>query len=388
MIVRRFIQWLRTAPAGDRADASSALARAYLYSDLSPEDLAATEGALLMLLDDPSPLVRRVLADVFAASQAAPPAVVHALANDQPEIAAPILRRSPLLLDADLVDRLATGPASIQAAIAARAPLPRAVAAAIAEVGAASACLVMLENRDADIAPFSFDRIIERHGHLAVIREALTQRADLPAATRQAVLAKLSTTLADFVAAQSWLDAGRARQVVQEACERATITLAAQSADDEVRPLIRHLCNSGQLTAGLMLRALLCANLRLFEEALAELSGVPLARVSAIVRDRRGFGALYQRARLPASIYPAFREAIEAMHLAGFVGDAGGAARLKRRIVERVLTRCSDLQLEDSEPLMTLLRRFVTEAAREEARLFCDELMGDVPVLLPEQIAA
>jgi len=28
----------------------------------------------------------------------------------------------------------------------------------------------------------------------------------------------------------------------------------------------------------------------------------------------------------------------------------------------------------DVEPLMTLLRRYATEAAREEARLFCDEL--------------
>ncbi|HET9687776.1 MAG TPA: hypothetical protein VFP79_11430, partial [Pseudolabrys sp.] len=38
-----------------------ALARAYLYSDLSPDDLAAAEGAMIMLLDDPSPLVRRAL---------------------------------------------------------------------------------------------------------------------------------------------------------------------------------------------------------------------------------------------------------------------------------------------------------------------------------------
>ena len=28
------------------------------------------------------------------------------------------------------------------------------------------------------------------------------------------------------------------------------------------------------------------------------------------------------------------------------------------------------------EPLLTLLRRFVAEAAREEARLFCDELVA------------
>ena len=59
MIVRQFLQWLRKAPPGERADATSALARAYLHSDLSPDDRAAAEGAMIMLLDDPSPLVRR-----------------------------------------------------------------------------------------------------------------------------------------------------------------------------------------------------------------------------------------------------------------------------------------------------------------------------------------
>ena len=43
----------------------SALARAYLYSDLSPDDRIAAEGAMIMLLDDPSPLVRYALADAL-----------------------------------------------------------------------------------------------------------------------------------------------------------------------------------------------------------------------------------------------------------------------------------------------------------------------------------
>src|SRR5271169_6065481 len=107
MIVRDFLQWVRTAPASDRAEATSALARAYLYSDLSPDDLAAAEGAMIMLLDDPSPLVRRALAEVFASSQKAPLVVVHALAADQPEIAVLLLSRSPLLREDDLVDLIA-----------------------------------------------------------------------------------------------------------------------------------------------------------------------------------------------------------------------------------------------------------------------------------------
>src|ERR1700686_5260151 len=108
MIVRQFLQWIRHAPPGERAEATSALARAYLYSGLSPDDLAAAEGAMTMLLDDPSPLVRRALAEVFASSQWAPPAIVYALAADQSEIAELVLERSPLLFDADLVDMVAT----------------------------------------------------------------------------------------------------------------------------------------------------------------------------------------------------------------------------------------------------------------------------------------
>ena len=213
MIVRHFLDWVRTAPAGKRAEATAALARAYLYSDLSPDDAAAAEGAMLMLLDDTSPMVRRALADALAASPSAPPAIVLALAADQPQIAAPVLALSPLFVDADLVDAVATGNSAVQTAIASRASLPCPVAAAIAEVGTAEACLVLAENSDAEMAPISIDRMIERFGHLAAIREALLAREDIGAATRLTLVAKVSETLVDFVSACQWLDAGHAQRI-------------------------------------------------------------------------------------------------------------------------------------------------------------------------------
>ena len=79
------------------------------------------------------------------------------------------------------------------------------------------------------------------------------------------------------------------------------------------------------------------------------------------------------------------------MREGGFVSGPGGATRLKRRMVERVLTRCADEPIEDIEPLLTLLRRFAAEAAREEARLFCEELVADAaiePPYEPERVAA
>ena len=382
MIVRQFLHWLRHAAPGDRAEATSALARAYLYSNLGPQDRSAAEGAIVMLLDDPSPLVRRALAEVFAGSEHAPPTVIHALAGDQPDVAAPVLARSPLLLDADLVEFVATGEPARQAAVAFRADLPCSVAAAIAEVGCAEACLVLLENTGAEIVPFSLDRIVDRFGHLAAIRDALLAHSELPAATRQALVVKLSQALAEFVTARAWLGEDRARRITREACEKATIVLAAESPEAEVRPLIRHLRESGQLTAGLILRALLSGNIEMFEEALADLAQVPLSRAVGIIHDRRGAGfrALYQKAGLPASTFPAFREALDAMREEGFLSEPGGASRLKRRMIERVLTRCESEALDDIEPLLTLLRRYAAEAAREEARMFCDDLVAYGPI--------
>jgi len=376
MIVRQFLQWVRTAEAAERAEATSALARAYLYSDLSHDDRAAAEGAMILLLDDPSPLVRCALADVLAASSDAPAAVVHALINDQRDIATIVLERSPLLLDSDLVDAVAVGSAQTQCAIASRELLPRAVSAAIAEVGSAEACLTLIENTRADMTEFSLARIVQRFGHLAAIRESLLGWVDLPAAIRHALVIKLSETLAGFVVARNWMEEGRAQRIAQEACEKATVILAAESASEDVSPLVSHLRETGQLTAGLVLRSLLSGNVDFFEQALGELAELPTARVSALLHDRRGAGfrAVYERASLPGSVYPAFRAAIEAMHDDGFA-EPGGNTRLKRRMVERVLTSCAGLPPGDVEPLMMLLRRYATEAAREEARLFCDELI-------------
>src|SRR6476646_9465866 len=344
MIVRHFLQWVRTAEAADRAEATSALARAYLYSDLSHDDRIAAEGAMIMLLDDPSPLVRHALADALGSSRDAPATVVHALMNDQPDIAMVVLEHSPLLLDSDLVDALAVGNAELQAAIARRETLPRAVSAAIAEVGSAEACLTLIENPGAEIAAFSLDRVVERFGHLAAIRESLLAWPDLPAALRQVLVVKLSETLAGFVVARNWMEQGRAQRVAQEACEKATVILAAESESEDVSPLISHLRETGQLTAGLVLRSLLSGNIDFFEQSLAELADLPTSRVSALLHDRRaaGFKAVYERAGLPASVYPAFRAAIEAMHDDG-LAEPGGAARLKRRMVERVLTGCAGL---------------------------------------------
>ena len=58
-------------------------------------------------------------------------------------------------------------------------------------------------------------------------------------------------------------------------------------------------------------------------------------------------------------------------------GKVPGSYRLRFVAPQPRVQAAVGLQLGELEPLLTLLRRFATEAAREEARLFCDGLVAD-----------
>jgi hypothetical protein len=142
----------------------------------------------------------------------------------------------------------------------------------------------------------------------------------------------------------------------------------------------------------MILRALLSGNIVLFEEAMADLAEMPLENVSSYIHDRMlsGFRALYRKAGLPSAAYPAFREAIVALREGVLPLHQNGAAHLSRPMVERVLMRCEQAEGEgtdNTEPLLSLLRRFAVEAARDEARTLCHDLVAR-PVMPSYRLAA
>ena len=372
MIVRRFMHWARTASAAQRAEAAAALARVYLITDLDPAEHEEAELALTGLLDDPSPLVRRALAEVFASAPNAPHHLVLGLADDQSDVSSIVLGRSPVLSDSDLIDCAAIGDAIAQSAIALRPAVSPAVAAALAEVGAREALISLAINPGAEVPEFSLRRMVERFGGDAEMREALLMRPGLPTALRADLVAAMADALRAFVIAREWMSGERAQRVTRDACEQARVIIAATSEEGEngAAALIAHLRACGQLTASLLLRALLSGNVSLLEAALTDLSGLPPLRVKGLTRDWRGsgFAALYRKAGLPEALLPAFRAAIDALSN-GEVGDASGAS-LSRQRVERVLTACKAENSGELNSLLAVLRRFAAEAARDEARQF------------------
>ena len=104
----------------------------------------------------------------------------------------------------------------------------------------------------------------------------------------------------------------------------------------------------------------------LFEWGLSELAGVPHHRTWLLIHDAGPLGlkAIYERAGLPARLFPAFRSGVDTFHAM----NADGAARDKERFQERMLQRfLTQPQLAPKEDVDYLLEKMDRRASQARA---------------------
>ncbi|MEP3233981.1 MAG: DUF2336 domain-containing protein [Hyphomicrobiales bacterium] len=370
MIVEQFIQWVTTAPPEKRAKATNALARAYLESHLSSDDFDAAEAAMTFLLDDPEDGVRLALAEALAGAEEAPRHVILGLLDDRPEIGAMVAARSPLLIDSELVDIAASRSLPFQLAVAAREEVSPVVSAAIAEVTPYRVCMRLLSNPNAGILPRTLFRLTERFGIDPSMQQELLKRDNLPISARQLILANMSDALCVSAVEARQMEAGRVEDVSREARDRATLTLVRNMDDDEIPELVEHLRDTMQLTTVFLLRAICAGQVHLFVESLSLLCDASASRVMALLNDNssRALRTLYLKAGLPEEAYPAFAIAFEVYLEQGSVLDPRDQYRFTRTMIERILERYKSVTFGEVDELLSMLRRFSSETARDAAR--------------------
>jgi len=240
--------YLRSTRASQRAVAAEYLANIVLAAETPRDDRHAAISALTLLADDPSPNVRAVIASALAGSRRAPLHIVLHLAKDQPAVAAPVLLRSPLLCEGDLVELVATIDARGQAVIARRAGLSVGVAAALCAFGAREAVLELARNEDADILPTAFRQMVERFGTDPELREILIAQPRLPVDCRHRLLASLSDVLGRSSFVQAFVGPERAARIARDACARSSVALLDNARPGEMTDLVGRLRESGNLT--------------------------------------------------------------------------------------------------------------------------------------------
>jgi uncharacterized protein (DUF2336 family) len=364
MVVSHFLKWVSTARVSERAAAASALARAYVNATLPFEDRCAAEAALTLLLDDPSSKVRQAMADALSMSRHAPIQIIDALTSDQPEVANLVVARSPLLTDADLIDRVATGQQATQELIADRPSVSMPVAAAIAEIGEADACVILLANIGAEIASLSFRRMAERFGHVATVREALVADARLPADCRHMLLVRIGEALRNSPLVLALMGAARAERITRDACVKASLTLIESTRADEHVALVEHLRLRGDLTTSFLVRAVAHGKVDFFGTALVVLSRQSGDRIGALLASGTDVAlqALFRSAGLAASTHAIILRALKVWR------EVANGKRIAG-VQEVSWLMLKELGGQSAEgDLVTLVKSIHLEALRENAR--------------------
>ncbi|WP_192145826.1 DUF2336 domain-containing protein [Roseibium litorale] len=337
----------------------------------------ALTSAMTLLLDDPCVTVRTVLAAGIADRSDVPFSVVLALAGDEEEAAVPVVSRSQLLSDADLIDCLAHPSGKVGEAVAGRKKVSPALCAAIAEVAPAGTVLALLTNPGAALLAGTLARLTERFGRDADIRNALLHLTELPVALRHRLLHCHAETLVTHPLVLPHVqDEEDEREFLAEASDKIALKLAEASDEDGLAELVEHLRATGGLTTRLLLRSLCCGQNRFFVCAMSALTGVPSARFAQTLVSGRpaALRALLRKAGLPVRSYQVFVLAIEiARRRAGsFTSDL--SLELTKQLTEQVLSELQDDGLSAQTDIVTFLRRFAADIARQEARLVLDQL--------------
>ena len=111
------------------------------------------------------------------------------------------------------------------------------------------------------------------------------------------------------------------------------------------------------LTASLMLRAVAHGHMAFFEWAVAQLAAVPHHRTWLMIHDAGPLGlrAIYDRAGLPARLFPCFRAAVDTFHGMDFDGGTKDQERFQERMLQRFLTQPEGAAREDVDYLLERL---------------------------------
>jgi len=235
--------------------------------------------------------VRRQLAERLADKPAAPPGLIDLLANDAIEVARPVLLRSRVLREADLIAVVRNRTRQHQLAVAMRREVSVPLADALVETGDAGVIETLLRNENARISEATMGYLVEQARTVDSFQEPLVDRGDLdPALANRLywfVSAALRAHLLDrFEIRQSDLD-----DALEAATQRAIAHAEARPAQPTAaQKLARQIAGSRGVDPGLLLKVLRSGEIPLFEALFAEFSGIRQPRLQHVLYETGGKG--------------------------------------------------------------------------------------------------
>ncbi|HVM82522.1 MAG TPA: DUF2336 domain-containing protein [Candidatus Binatia bacterium] len=257
---------------------------------LTLQERALINDILKKLIQDVARTVRKALAEKLALSPQAPREVAAILANDEFDIASPILLNSPLLEDEDLMEIVRHRTLSHRLAVAMRRSLTERVSDELVATNSIDVVKALLENHGAKISAATMTYLVEQSKTLDVYQEPLLRRSDLPADLAKRMYFWVSAALRQFIVDNFPVDPIELDLTLGAIAQEAARSVTSTSSDEPATNLARQLAERQDLTPDIIVETLRRGETPLFEAMLAERIGLKPIIARKLIYDSHGEG--------------------------------------------------------------------------------------------------
>lgn len=246
--------------------------------DLSDREAALIDDILNKLIGDFETAMRRELADRLSHLELSPHEAIVALANDDIEVAKPLLMQSPALRDQDLIDIIHTRSRQHRMSIALRTMVSKAVSDALVETGDEAVIGSLLSNKDAQISDATLAYLVGESRRVDSYHEPLVLREDLSEDLAKQIYDIIARDLRNYILRHFELDS---ELLDRELAGISSDLLADSAGSRDESPhgraperLAKALANAREITPDFLVKVLRAGRISLFEALIGQLTGL------------------------------------------------------------------------------------------------------------------
>jgi len=235
--------------------------------------------------------LRQNVAKRLAQAAGVPRELAKLLANDEIEVAFPILSMSDALLDEDLIEIIHSRSVEHQLAVTKRPMVSELVSDAIVKKGEEDVIRSLLLNPNSKISSTTVEYLVDESKRLTSVQEPILRREDLDPELCERMFTWVSSALRLYILDNYELDPDFVSSVIEDAAEdvkNAKPTKPAKPAPE--KRLVEELKEDGLMEPEIMVQILEDGDVRLFISMFQNYTGLSDSMIMEMLQDRDGTG--------------------------------------------------------------------------------------------------
>lgn len=247
-------------------------------------------GIMQGLVHDVEMSVRRSFVEQLATMTDAPRELVVELANDEIDVAYPLLQKSNLLKDSDLIDIVRLRTSEHQLAITLRGDISEDLSSALVDAGDDGVIESLLHNDNARISQATMEYLVEQSERVDTFQEPLLKRAELGENLAKRMFMWVSAALRQHIVHRFEISPEVVDELMEAAALREVTNAGSEFNANETAKLVAIIKEEGIIDANTLVAALSDGEVPLFVALLADMSRLREQLVRRIVFEEGGEG--------------------------------------------------------------------------------------------------